>query len=378
MAEDALEQYFRGVMSGTQRGIAATLLRAATRAIESFYAGIMRGRNCAYDRAWLAGHDLGRPAISVGNITAGGTGKTPVVRWLAERLRADGRRPAILLRGYKSSSAGASDEQLMLQRQLGKSDAGPVFVYANPSRQESAARAIGEHPEIDIFLLDDAFQHRKVRRDFDLVLINAAEPFGFGHVHPRGLLREPLAGLGRADAVLLTHADQATTEQFDKIGAVVRKYNADVPICRARHVETGLSAAEDEKPQRSMEELARVRFFAFAGVGHPEGLQRRFAKFQPMYAGGRWFGDHHAYSADDLAALRRQAAAAGAEVLVTTEKDWVKLEGIPGVDQGCPIWRVQLEIEFWPGEEDRLFDLICQRIAQQKAPRAPRSALGTS
>ena len=215
------------------RRCSAPLLRAA----EPVYSGIMAARNRVFD-AGIGVKRLPRPVVSIGNVTAGGTGKTPVVRWLCEQLRSLGHNPAVLLRGYKSVD-GVSDEQRLLHSLLNPPGGAPVIVRANPDRFAGGSDVLRERPGTDVFVLDDGFQHRRLARDFDLVLINAAEPFGFGHVHPRGLLRESLRGLGRADAVLITLADAVAALALEAIESRVRQFHADIPIYHASHVLCG-------------------------------------------------------------------------------------------------------------------------------------------
>ncbi|MBV8780965.1 MAG: tetraacyldisaccharide 4'-kinase, partial [Phycisphaerae bacterium] len=176
------------IMSGQRRGGFAAAGRAMLAIAEPLYAAIMILRNTMYERGWLATHQAGRAVISVGNLTTGGTGKTPIVAWIVHELRAMGYHPAVLLRGYKAVN-GVSDEATLL-RQL----VAPSPVIARPDRVAAAANAVMNDPQIDCFVLDDGFQHRRLKRDCDVVLIDATRPFGFDHVLPRGLLREPIVG----------------------------------------------------------------------------------------------------------------------------------------------------------------------------------------
>src|SRR5205814_1694442 len=188
-------------------------------------------RNSSYSRGILRSARAARPVISVGNITTGGTGKTPVVRWLASRLRDQGKHVAILLRGYKSAGAAGSDERELLDRLLNASTSdNPVIVHANPDRVAGAAETLQKHPDVDVFVLDDGFQHRRLQRDFDLVLIDATNPFGFGHVLPRGLLREPLGGLGRASALLITRCDQVAHEALGQVEQKLKWFAPAAPV----------------------------------------------------------------------------------------------------------------------------------------------------
>jgi tetraacyldisaccharide 4'-kinase len=341
MSEPA-EIRFRRVMDGTDRSAMAAMLRGAAACAEPVYATAMRARN-----AMIRGHRLGRPTISVGNIATGGTGKTPIVRWLASALLGAGRKPAVLMRGYKSVD-GISDEQTVLARGLGDS----VPLIANPDRRAGAAAAIAQAPLTDLFILDDGMQHRRVARDFELVLINAGEPFGLGRVFPRGFLREPLSGLGRADALVVTHADEVDADRLEQIERTLRQFNPFAPIFRADHVITGLEA------------LAGKPFYAFCGIGSPESFFSQVAALGNC-VGRRAFADHHHYTAADLDDLNKAARSAGAAILVTTEKDWAKLSRLPPTAEGLPVIAAGLCLRFHRDHEARLLEEI-KRVIDER------------
>lgn len=352
----SLEQRFLQIINGRARGPGPVLARGLLAAAEPLYAAVTHLRNQLFDARLKSARRLDRPVISVGNITTGGTGKTPMVRWLAERLRREGRHVAILSRGYRAAPGTLGDELSMLDRALNESDAAPIPLVANSDRFAAGVSLVHEHPELDVFLLDDGFQHRRLHRDLDIVLINAAEPFGFGHVLPRGLLREPLAGLRRAGAIVITHADAVTAGELAAIESKIRRYNERVPLYRAVHAQTGLRTSEPGRTEHPMSELSRRRFFAFCGIGNPGQFDRALRQFADTYAGHHWFGDHHAYTPADLASLSRQARDAGAEVLLTTEKDWVKVASFAPVE--LPVWRGEVRIQFLDADEQRLLDQI--------------------
>jgi len=358
----ALEQFGLRVMSGEASGVGATALRGVMRAVEPFYAGVMSVRNTMYDRGTRASHGLGRPTVSVGNLTTGGTGKTPTVRWLAEQLRAGGRKPAVLMRGYRVKGAAVSDEQLMLDRYLNAAATGPrIPVHADPDRVAGAAAVLRERPDVDAFILDDGFQHRRARRDFDLLLISAAEPFGYGHVFPRGLLRETVAGIRRADAVLVTRCEQATAHEIAAVEGRVRAIAPDVPIFHCEHVLTS-----------AMDVFRGRRYFAFAGIGAPQAFQRQLNAAVGPPAGARWFPDHHNYTDADLIDLDAAARKTGAELLVTTEKDWVKVEPLYGAaGRELPIVSAEVQVRFRDGDADALLDRINARLAPSHPPSQP-------
>jgi tetraacyldisaccharide 4'-kinase len=356
IARRTLEQYHRDVIGGAERGTLATIMRGALRAVEPSYASAVSLRNYGYDRGFFTSHRAARPVISVGNITTGGTGKTPVVRWLAQRLLAAGLRPAVLLRGYKGG-----DEARLLQNELPE-----LIVEEDPSRIRAARHLVQVVPEIDVFVLDDGFQHRRLRRDFDLVLIDQSSPFGFYHVLPRGLLREPLAGLRRATAFLLTRTDLG---EMSGTEVLLRRFNAQAPIYRCRHLHTALRSPDGMRAELS--ELRGRSVLAFCGIANPAAFVRQLGQ---VAGAGRvashWFGDHHRYSPADLSILREVSRQVGAEIIVTTEKDWVKLAAmrhlLPGIP---PLFRVELEIRFEGDDETRLLEQIIRTI-ESSSPRS--------
>ncbi len=355
-------------MSGAQRGAAAALLRAGMATAEPIYASVAAVRNKLFDANVKAVRRLPRPVVSVGNITAGGTGKTPMVRWIASALRDEGRTVAVLSRGYGAAAAGElGDELTMLGAALNGPGRPPVLLRANPDRHAAGAALLAEHPAVDVLLLDDGFQHRRLARDLDVVLINATEPFGFDHVLPRGLLREPLRGLRRAGAIVLTRADRVGEDALLQIESRIRQLNPSAPIYRTAHVQTGFRSPgrpTHEPPDETMGSLVGRKWFVFSGIGSPDALRAQLESHGGTCVGSRAFSDHHAYGAQDVLDLRAAAARAKADVLITTEKDWVKIE--PHVRtaaaDGVPVWRVDVEIRFLGG--DGAAELFLEQVRQ--------------
>jgi tetraacyldisaccharide 4'-kinase len=337
---ESKESRFKQTMDGSDRSPSAGMLRAAASAIEPAYATLMRMRNGLYDAKILSSRHLGRPTISVGNITTGGTGKTPVVQWLAQHLSASGHRSVVLIRGYKKTSRGLSDEQAILA-------AAGIPVIADPDRHRGAATALRQYPQTTLFILDDAMQHRRVQRDFELALIHAAEPFGFNRVFPRGLLREPLDGLRRADAVLITHADEVDSAGIVKITATIGRYNKAAPIFQCDH---------DIRV-----DLAGKKYFAFCGIGSPASFFAKLKLLGGECVGAQAFDDHHNYVEPELVKLAAMAKTASAELLVTTAKDWVKLERFAG-KLPLPIERAELSLRFHSSDEEQLLSVIRNRL----------------
>jgi len=332
----------------------------------------MVARNAFYDAGLLRSHKLPRPVIAIGNLTTGGTGKTPLVRWLAGELALRDLRPAVLMRGYRSAStAGGSDEQRMLVSQLGPRAA----VIADPDRRAGAMAALLQLQQPDVFLLDDAFQHRRVARDFDLLLISATNPFGYGHVLPRGLLREPVRGLRRADAILVTRSNLVAPEALTAIDRRVQQMSANVPIFHADHVLAALRTADEQT--FPLDELRARRFYLFSGIADPTSLRLQLDEaYHDSFTGARFFPDHHNFTDDDLHVLRRAAAKVNAHTLLTTEKDWVKIAPLAPARDGLPMLRLDLELRFRDDGDRKLLDLILARLKSTgSSPRAVPAAV---
>lgn len=334
------EQFAIDVISGQRRGLWPGLLRAGCEVVSWGYAAAMMLRNAAYDRSWLATHRAGVPVISVGNLTTGGTGKTPIAAFLAAELLARGYRPGIVSRGYRQLDDRQNDEQMVLAQLLPD-----VPQVMNRDRAAGAQLAIHDH-NCDVVLLDDGFQHRRLARDLDLVLIDATRPWGFGRLLPRGLLREPLSSLARADLVLITRCDQVPAQELEHIRRELQRYRGTPDCVIVRFAPRRLRSASGEF--RPLLELAAQRPLAFCGIGNPAGFQRLLADSrvacEPIA-----FTDHHHYGPVDFRRLALAADAMQATCFVTTQKDLVKLPG----DQllGRPVWAVEIAAEIVAGGE---------------------------
>jgi tetraacyldisaccharide 4'-kinase len=355
--------YLHRVIANQQRGLAATALRTGLRIAEFFYASATRVRNKLFDLNVRRAHHLPVPVISIGNITAGGTGKTPFVRWLAAKLKQNGLHPAILMRGYHRSASGMSDEQSLLCELLVEQN---IPVHAQPDRVAGGFHVLKTYPQTNIFILDDGFQHRRLARDVDLVLIDATDPLGHGHVHPRGLLREPPTGLIRATALVLTRCEQLNAMQLDEIEKKLRRFNSTAPIFRSRFLHNGLRSAAtpvSAPPDIPLETLKSTRIFAVAAIANPIPFESTLQSLTNPGIPHLWFSDHHDYTTADLTELRRCAAESSASAIITTEKDWVKIRSVPSaLDGTVRIWRLDLDLCFDADDEAKLWDLLTRRI----------------
>lgn len=281
------------------------------------YGAAMHLRNLAYDRVPALARRADIPVVSIGNITVGGTGKTPMVVEVVSRLQAMGCRPAVLTRGYKGTADRPADEVLELREAL---PGVPVIVGRD---RVAAARDARRSYGADCAVLDDGFQHRRLARDLDIVLIDALDPWGRHAVLPAGRLREPLGGLRRADALVVTRANQVAAARDDEIVAQLRRIVLDTPIWRA-----GVEAAAVVVVAGQSQPAATLngrRVFVVCGLGNPATFLRLVETLGATVAGRRVFNDHHRYAGPDLERIDADAERAGAEYVVTTRKDWVKL-----------------------------------------------------
>lgn len=281
------------------------------------------------------------PVISIGNLTVGGAGKTPLVMAVAEWIRSEGKRPAILSRGFGRKSASplivcdgnrilgeavdTGDEPLMLARRLRD-----VPVLVGSERMETGRIAIRRfHP--DVLILDDGFQHRKVARDLDAVVLDATCPFGNGWLIPAGPLREPLSALKRADLVVLSRSDQA--ENTDALVQAVRRWTG-APVLTGRHKPVDWIRLDIEEVH-PLDHL-RDRFcLAFSGIGNPESFEKTLRSTGIQRLKSLRFRDHHRYTQREIRRIDRAAEEFGAVALVTTEKDAARLG---------PDWRTHLPV----------------------------------
>ncbi|HEV3219683.1 MAG TPA: tetraacyldisaccharide 4'-kinase [Candidatus Acidoferrales bacterium] len=284
---------------------------------------------------------LPKPVISVGNLTAGGTGKTPVVLWIADRLRAEGNRVGILTRGYRGRPAGVAGEpqsdEVSIFRERIKDF---VHLGVGPDRYASG-RILARHG-IDYFVLDDGFQHLQLARDADIVLIDATDPFGGGHLLPAGLLREPKSALSRAGIIVITRS-----RHVPALEAIVRHYSR-APIFYAVTELLDVLPLPGQ-PSGQVDESSPVywrkeKVFAFCAVGNADSFFNDLNRWGFHIAGRASFPDHHRYSQSEASKLIEQAKQSGAAALICTEKDVFNLRGI--TFSGMPAGFARIEMNF--------------------------------
>jgi len=280
--------------------------------------------------------------LCVGNITVGGTGKTPATKYFARGLAARGRKPAVLLRGYKGQ---AGDEAVELRSTLGELGV-PILIGAD--RLANGARA-GEQG-CDVALLDDGFQHWSLARDLDMVLVDATAPFGGNHLAPWGRLRERPEALSRAGVVVITRADMLPVDELATLEKHVACYAPQAALAKARHKPVALRELMGGKTL-GLGELKQKRVYALCGLGNPEAFLQTLSKLETQLAGNACYPDHVAYDRWQLDSIDIPVARElGAQAMVVTEKDAAKLEpllfGVP-----FPFWALTVQFEILSGEE---------------------------
>lgn len=337
------------IMAGDDRSVLGHAARLGLSGMEPGYRLAISLRNRLFDLGLRKPLRLPRPTISVGNLTTGGTGKTPMVIELVKRLTEQGSRPAVLLRGYMAKGDSTpSDEAAQLKSELGSS----VPVEPDPNRAEAADRVIRKHPTTSVFLLDDGFQHRQVHRDLDIVLIDATRPFGFGRLLPRGLMREPLRNLRRADAVIITRCDLVTTDTLADLDRRIQTLTGQPVIAHAVYHWTGFRSDDNSLPG---DHLKAMKTIGVSAIGNPKAFQDMLNEASGEVLTCHSFDDHHAYQPDEIRGLLADAKQRGAQAVVTTEKDWVKWRPIlqdDGVDPPpLPILRPVLGVVFIDGDQ---------------------------
>lgn len=316
----------------------------------------------AYRSGWLSREHISVPVVSVGNLSVGGTGKTPLVARICSLLAEQGKRTAVVSRGYKRRAgsdlivvsrgdgkgpvvdvATAGDEPYLLARAL------PDSAVVVATRRADGARLAAEELGVDVVVTDDGYQHHQLARDVDLLVMDATEPTGSGWVVPAGALREPLHAASRASALVLSHCDVAP--ETAPIEALFHRYNPTAPVF---HMVTRLQdIVLPDGRQVNPEDLSGERVLAFCGIGKPELFRQDLLRAGLELVVFAPFSDHHWYTDDDLKALSRQAKDAGAMYWLTTEKDFVRLSHEQ--QRSYPIGRLRIVVEILEAQEFRGF-----------------------
>jgi tetraacyldisaccharide 4'-kinase len=318
---------------------------------------IVRTRAAAYRKGFFRSKRLPGTVISVGNLTVGGTGKTPLVLWLAQRLHAEGKRAAVLTRGYRGVPTGPgglpqSDEVAIYRTRL--QHLAELGVGAN---RFASGKILSRHG-VEWFVLDDGFQHMQLARDVDIVLLDATDPFAEGWMIPSGLLREPRSALARADIILVTRSARTPA-----IETIVQRIT-HVPIFHAITelldvVKVPTNPAELSQP---LADWRAKKAFAFCGIGNPQAFFDDLNRWGGSVSGHSSFPDHHTYNQRDIEKLESRARDSGAEIMLCTEKDIFNLRNIqlPNTPVYCA--RISMDIS----EPDKLWRAIIETAERHR------------
>jgi tetraacyldisaccharide 4'-kinase len=337
---------YKDVVSGRRRGMSASMLRGALRLAETPYTLAVRRRNLRFDSGRSEVIRVGVPVISVGNLTLGGTGKTPAVEWIARWFVDRGIRVGLVSRGYGASNGSANDEARELAARL------PNVPHVQNRDRVAAAREVIDRHGCTAIVMDDGFQHRRLARDLDIVLIDATEPFGFDHVFPRGTLREPVESLRRANVAMLTRADLVSPEQRTEIRRRVLVIAPNLEWIESTHQPRELVNAKGER--RNLDWLAGRRIAAFCGIGNPAAFEQTLRATGAALVGFRPFADHFDYTQQHegrsvTAELAQWANSVSAEPLLATCKDLAKLP-YTNLD-GVPLWALAIGLDITANRE---------------------------
>jgi tetraacyldisaccharide 4'-kinase len=347
--------------------------RAATLALlpfSSLYGAGVKARLALYQTGALRTHNLGAPVISVGNMTAGGTGKTPLVEWIARHLASEGHRTCILTRGYGRANPRervvvsdgktiladpeqTGDEPLLLAERLAKQAA----VISDRDRVGAAHWAI-ENLTSEVFILDDGFQSLRVARNLNIVTIDAGNPWGNGRLLPAGLLREPRSGLARADCIVITRANDSQSTQ--PLQREIDRFSKGRAVFLSHMKNSGIRPlSKTGEPSFKLGTPDSVPVAAFCAVGSPQSFFSQLCKDGYSLAYTQAFRDHHRYAQSDIDALVKRSIASGARALLTTAKDEVKLRSLR---LGLPCYAIDIAIEI--DDDEKLRRMIDKSIRQ--------------
>jgi len=326
-----------------KKGPLAALLRGLLWLLMIPYALTSWSRNRLFNLGWRRTREVDVPVISVGNITTGGTGKTPMVAWLARWLHDRELLVTLVSRGYGARDGEANDEALELEQML------PALPHLqNPDRVAAAQDAISEY-DTQVIVLDDAFQHRRIHRDLDIVLVDATEPFGTGFQLPRGLLRESARELRRAGLVGVTRSDQVSDTSLQATLQRLQQLAPGIPVLQLQHRPRELLATDGTTAP--LQSLEGKQVLAVSGIGNPRAFHDSLQQAGMHVTANRQFPDHHRFSRQEIDELDEWVKLhPQAEALICTGKDLVRLQ-ISRLG-GLPLWAMTIEIDILQGRAD--------------------------
>lgn len=350
----SLESKYRQLISGDLQGPFAASLRGGLSLLEQPYRLAIHRRNLRFDAGHIQPYKVPAPVISVGNLTVGGTGKTPFVAWLVRWLAERGQATTIISRGYGSQNGRPNDEALELALEF------PATPHLqNRDRIAAAKQAIQSNPH-QVLILDDAFQHRRLARDLDIVLLDALAPFGFDHLLPRGLLREPIKGLARAQVVALSRSDAVDQARREEIRSRVQAFAPQAAWLELIHQPRRFVAANgDELP---LDALRGQEIAAFCGIGNPAGFRHALASTGANIIAWQELPDHCHYNPQVLGRLESWLQTATCTHAICTRKDLVKIPRAALGGKG--LWALEIGAAIIHGQET-LEQLLDARVSRE-------------
>ncbi|MCE9635494.1 MAG: tetraacyldisaccharide 4'-kinase [Planctomycetes bacterium] len=345
---------YRRVISGDSHGLGASLARGALGVLSVPYGWATSFRDMYNSGGAVA---VGLPVISVGNITAGGTGKTPVVSLVVSEMKKRGLRPVILSRGHAADDTGMNDEARLLEREH------PGVLHLQGKDRLALAQRAAKSMLGDVIVLDDGFQVLSLHRDLNVCCIDATNPFGYGSVLPRGLLREPLSSLYRARPVLITRAELSTPERIAEIRAEILRWNEHARIV-VSEMKCATTSDVNGGSTTDATELAGKRVLCVSGIGNPDAFEANVRTTGARVGAHVEMDDHHAWTAADVKSVAARASEVAAEVVVTTSKDAVKLAALAWPQSAPPLRILDVKAVI-TGDADVWTRLIDEALARK-------------
>lgn len=314
-----VREYYLQIIDGRRRGPVPALLRVSLSCLSAFYGLGVRLRGWSYRSGLLKRSRASVPVISVGNLTAGGTGKTPMVEWLARQLVRQNLKVAILARGYGPPTAGQDDDEALPQDLVAEG----VLRQVGPDRV-AGMRELEATARPDVILLDDGFQHLRIHRDLEILMIDAVVPFSNRRLLPRGLLRESLSAARRADWIVLSRSDQVDPIERENLERRIHELVPEAPIVRACHRPTEVRNLWNAR-SHGPDWLKGRQVYAFCGIGNPTAFRRTLESLEANVVRFRAYPDHAAYTPRDLRQIDAEGQEFLAEAIIMTEKDATKI-----------------------------------------------------
>jgi tetraacyldisaccharide 4'-kinase len=347
-----MKDFLYAIATDQKQGIGVSMLKVVLALMSILYSGLLALRNAAYKMKLLKSQQLSRPVISVGNITLGGVGKTPLVENIVQMIQTLNKRPAILMRGYmpRGSAQIASDEARMLEERLPKI---PVLVGSN--RVESAKNVLSQRP-VDIFILDDGYQHLKLKRDCNVLVIDTTNPFGNRWLIPRGILREHLSSIQRADLIVLSKADLGRAH-LESIKTEIRKHSS-APILETIHTPHHWVNLKTQEVLNTSHKFS-TKAVVLSALGNPHAYEMMLKRMGVEVVKAFRFLDHHSYTSADIHEVNTFCHRENIKYVLTTHKDSVKLKTLlPLFHEEIEVFYLDIQIGYLQGKE-----ILVERIS---------------